>query len=55
MERAGQTETVKAPEQSVESHLQLFEMPDPLPGDGEVSVCVIACGTCGSDLRGLDG
>jgi L-iditol 2-dehydrogenase len=55
MERADQAECVKALELSVVPHLQLVEMPDPLPGEDEVSVCVIACGICGSDLRGLDG
>ncbi|MDA3628799.1 zinc-binding dehydrogenase [Saccharopolyspora oryzae] len=31
--------------------LHLAELPDPVPGDGEVLVEVLACGICGSDLH----
>ena len=36
-------------------HLQLADMPDPIPGPGEVLVRVAACGICGSDVHGYDG
>ena len=31
------------------------DVPDPLPGQGEVLVQVKACGICGSDIHGMDG
>jgi L-iditol 2-dehydrogenase len=31
------------------------EMPDPVPGPGELLVRVAACGICGSDVHGYDG
>jgi len=33
----------------------LREVPDPVPGPGEVLVAVRACGICGSDVHGMDG
>jgi L-iditol 2-dehydrogenase len=35
--------------------LAYVEVPDPVPGDGEVLVSVRACGICGSDVHGFDG
>jgi alcohol dehydrogenase, propanol-preferring len=35
--------------------LQLQERTDPLPGDGEIRVRVIACGVCRTDLHVFDG
>lgn len=37
------------------SELALVELPQPLPGNGEVRIRVKACGICGSDLHGMDG
>jgi threonine dehydrogenase-like Zn-dependent dehydrogenase len=41
----------------LENYNQLVykNVPDPVPGDGEVLVQVKACGICGSDVHGLDG
>ncbi len=33
----------------------LRDVPDPVPGPGEVLVAVKACGICGSDVHGMDG
>lgn len=35
--------------------LELADLPDPVPGRGEVLVRVAACGICGSDVHGYDG
>ena len=35
--------------------LELAEMPDPVPGEGEVLVKVAACGVCRTDLHIVDG
>ena len=35
--------------------LQLLEMPDPIPGEGEVLVRISACGVCRTDLHIVDG
>ncbi|MBG0858326.1 MAG: alcohol dehydrogenase catalytic domain-containing protein, partial [Bacteroidales bacterium] len=37
------------------NHLVYKDVPDPVPGGGEVLVKVRACGICGSDVHGLDG
>ncbi len=37
------------------NRLVLEELPEPVPGPGEVLVRVRACGICGSDVHGLDG
>jgi L-iditol 2-dehydrogenase len=37
------------------SQLEIAEMPQPVPGPGEVLVRVAACGICGSDVHGYDG
>ena len=36
-------------------HLEMADMPQPAPGEGEVLVRVAACGICGSDVHGYDG
>jgi L-iditol 2-dehydrogenase len=36
-------------------HLEMAELPSPVPADGEVLVSVAACGICGSDVHGYDG
>ena len=36
-------------------HLEIAELPDPTPRQGEVLVSVAACGICGSDVHGYDG
>ncbi|MHB8501621.1 MAG: galactitol-1-phosphate 5-dehydrogenase [Candidatus Acidiferrales bacterium] len=36
-------------------HLEIAELPDPTPGEGEVLIRVAACGICGSDVHGYDG
>ncbi|MGC1615009.1 MAG: galactitol-1-phosphate 5-dehydrogenase [Candidatus Acidiferrum sp.] len=36
-------------------HLEIADLPDPTPGDGEVLISVAACGICGSDVHGYDG
>ncbi len=36
-------------------HLEIADLPDPTPGDGEVLINVAACGICGSDVHGYDG
>src|SRR3984957_5395564 len=36
-------------------HLEIAELPAPVPGQGEILVCVAACGICGSDVHGYDG
>ena len=36
-------------------HLEITDMPTPVPGPGEVLLRVAACGICGSDAHGYDG
>ena len=36
-------------------HLEISEVPTPVPGPDEVLVRVAACGICGSDVHGYDG
>src|SRR3954465_842435 len=36
-------------------HLELADIPTPVPGSGEVLVRIAACGICGSDVHGYDG
>lgn len=36
-------------------HLEIVDLPEPVPGAGEVLVRVAACGICGSDIHGYDG
>ena len=36
-------------------HLEIADVPTPVPGPGELLVRVAACGICGSDVHGLDG
>jgi len=36
-------------------HLEIVDLPEPVPGPGEVLVRVAACGICGSDIHGYDG
>ena len=36
-------------------HLEVADLPEPVPGRGEVLVRVAACGICGSDVHGYDG
>jgi len=36
-------------------HLEIIDMPVPVPAAGEILVRVRACGICGSDIHGLDG
>jgi len=36
-------------------HLELQDLPQPVPGPDEVLVQVAACGICGSDVHGYDG
>ncbi|MDE3178278.1 MAG: alcohol dehydrogenase catalytic domain-containing protein, partial [Acidobacteriota bacterium] len=35
--------------------LELREVPDPEPGDGEVRVRIAACGVCRTDLHVIEG
>ena len=37
------------------SHLEIADMPPPVPGPDDVLVRVAACGICGSDVHGYDG
>jgi L-iditol 2-dehydrogenase len=37
------------------SHLEIADVPTPVPGPGELLVQVAACGICGSDVHGYDG
>jgi L-iditol 2-dehydrogenase len=46
---------VKALLLTAPSRLELVDVPDPSPSDGEVLVRVRACGICGSDIHGWDG
>jgi L-iditol 2-dehydrogenase len=46
---------VKALLLSKYKHLEIADLPDPIPGQGEVLVNVAACGICGSDVHGYDG
>ena len=36
-------------------HLEIVDLPEPVPGPGEVLVRIAACGICGSDIHGYDG
>jgi L-iditol 2-dehydrogenase len=36
-------------------HLEIADLPNPIPGSGEILVKVAACGICGSDVHGYDG
>jgi len=36
-------------------HLEITDLPNPVPGPGEILVKVAACGICGSDVHGYDG
>jgi L-iditol 2-dehydrogenase len=36
-------------------HLEITEVPTPIPGPDEVLIRVAACGICGSDVHGYDG
>jgi L-iditol 2-dehydrogenase len=36
-------------------HFEIAELPEPVPGRGEILVRVAACGICGSDVHGYDG
>src|SRR6202162_873128 len=36
-------------------HLEIADMPPPVPGPDDVLVQVAACGICGSDVHGYDG
>jgi L-iditol 2-dehydrogenase len=36
-------------------HLEIADLPNPAPRQGEVVVSVAACGICGSDVHGYDG
>lgn len=33
-------------------HMAVVEMPDPVPGPGEVALDIVATGICGSDVHG---
>jgi len=46
---------VKALLLSEYKHLEIANLPEPTPGDGEVLISVAACGICGSDVHGYDG
>ena len=35
--------------------IEVRDMPEPAPGEGEVKIRIEACGICGSDVHGLDG
>jgi L-iditol 2-dehydrogenase len=37
------------------SHLELKDIPPPVPGPGDLLIRVAACGICGSDVHGYDG
>ena len=47
--------TMKALLLSEYKHLELKEMPEPMPAPDEVLIRVKACGICGSDVHGFDG
>ena len=36
-------------------HLEIANLPEPVPGPDEVLISVTACGICGSDVHGYDG
>ncbi|MGA2068944.1 MAG: galactitol-1-phosphate 5-dehydrogenase [Thermoguttaceae bacterium] len=36
-------------------HLEIQDVPEPVPGPADVLVAVRACGICGSDVHGMDG
>jgi L-iditol 2-dehydrogenase len=46
---------VKALLLSQYKHLEIADLPNPMPGHDEVLVSVAACGICGSDVHGYDG
>ncbi|MGA7525484.1 MAG: galactitol-1-phosphate 5-dehydrogenase [Acidobacteriaceae bacterium] len=37
------------------SHLEIGEIPQPVPGRGEILIRIAGCGICGSDVHGYDG
>jgi L-iditol 2-dehydrogenase len=37
------------------NHLEMRDLPDPIPGPNELLIQVAACGICGSDVHGYDG
>jgi L-iditol 2-dehydrogenase len=37
------------------NHLEMMDLPNPIPGPDEVLIQVAACGICGSDVHGFDG
>src|SRR5450755_2795225 len=37
------------------NHLEMQDLPVPIPGPNEILVRVAACGICGSDVHGYDG
>lgn len=37
------------------NHLEVKDIPDPVPGPQEILIQVSACGICGSDVHGFDG
>ncbi len=49
------TGCMKAMVLSEYKHLEMADVPQPVPGEGEVLVRVAACGICGSDVHGYDG
>jgi len=46
---------VKALLLSEYKHLEIANLPEPVPGPDEVLISVTACGICGSDVHGYDG
>ncbi|MGC2638354.1 MAG: galactitol-1-phosphate 5-dehydrogenase [Acidobacteriaceae bacterium] len=46
---------MKALQLSSYGHFDLVEVPQPIPGPGEVLIQIAACGICGSDVHGYDG
>jgi L-iditol 2-dehydrogenase len=47
--------TMKALLLSKYRHLEIADLPTPIPGTDEVLIRVAACGICGSDVHGYDG
>jgi L-iditol 2-dehydrogenase len=37
------------------NHLEVRDLPNPIPGPDEILIQVSACGICGSDVHGFDG
>jgi L-iditol 2-dehydrogenase len=54
-ERIGDAPTMKALLLSSYRHLEIADLPAPVPGENEILVRVAACGICGSDVHGYDG